>query len=451
MAKTTFTRGPITVITRNAAGFYPNGYCRVINSVTAAQNRVLNLTDPLTSRTLVKGDHVHAAAYTGKFIETIPLTGVATSICKTWDNQPGSQGVTLCGPGPSSETVFSQPVAYLGLQNRLTGPPIPPAGMMATLTGIANTKANADLRRSLINAPLLLAERRQTAEMLVTYAKRLSAVVNKTQRESLLRYYKAAFKDRRRVSKEIANEHLMTLFGLLPLLDEIQGVVDIYQQPEIKTLTGRGRMASETLAREDKSMYPQGYSAATAAYASCFHAIRETVTRFSVRTSVSVDVTLSPAQFARDLGFNPLAATYDLVPLSFLTDFISNLGSFIRALDPLIGVSFRTGSTTSWIETRETVQFVGSKVSIPGILPTTLETSGKSTGFQRALVVNRIPLSGFPDNELHFVNTMTVGKAITGLSLAVQRFVKPLRAIIRVKQFRYKGHRPKYLPPINYR
>lgn len=254
------------------------------------------------------------------------------------------------------------------------------------------------------------------------------------------------------MSKDIANEHLGFVFGLLPLIDEIYGTVQLYEQTETLILSGRGRMAKEVKANSDLSMMPGSYSSIVGAYASAYEASRERVTRFSVRTSLSVDVSLSPAQLLRDVGFNPLAAAYDLVPLSFLSDFVSNLGTFIRALDPLVGVQFRTGCTTTWEETKEVVQLQGRFASATeGSLLATIFTNGSAHGVVKALRVTRTPLTGFPSNELHFVNTMTWGKAFVGLSLAVQRYVKPLRSLLRVKQFRYRGKRPKYLPPIKYR
>lgn len=78
--------------------------------------------------------------------------------------------------------------------------------------------------------------------------------------------------------------------------------------------------------------------------------------------------------------------------------------------------------------------------------------TGSGKAYCRALKVTRGVYVDLPVASLHLANNLTWGKALTVAALAVQRYVKPVRALIKLKPFRYKGKRPSpILPPINYR
>jgi len=402
-----------------------------------------------SSATKSEGDRIHATSYIKEVTEVIPITG-KFSTTSFFDDATDLPTVKYCGSQHAVARSWLGDVSYFVGLSPLYALPAPDPELMAFLTGMSQTSANADLRRGLVNVPLLLAERKETVTYLVGKAKQLSSLIRGRQSKDLRRWISTRKRDRSRVAKDIANEHLGLLFGLLPLIDEVKGAAELLSQPATIVVTGRGRRAKEDSSDEDISNIPVVWGDAASGYSVAYNAHRVTRIRYSARTSISVDLVIAEAQKLRDWGFNPLATVYDLVPLSFLSEFVSNLGTFIRALDPLVGVRFRTGNTTTWEELVEEVTVEGTSSTLAdGPYLASVSTAGSGKGFQRWLRVTRVPLTDFPDNELFFANNLTIAKAITVGALAIQRYLKPANRLISMKPFRYKGPRPAYLPPIN--
>lgn len=401
------------------------------------------------SKTLVKGDRVHALPFTGEYRESVPMSGRFTARA-FYNTDRNAVDFTYCGE-PGTTEVWSGDIG-MWITNPASLAFLPKdAALMRQLKGLADTKALADLRRSYVNVPLLIAERRETVGLIATKAKQLTALIQARQRSDLVRYYQTRKSDRRRVYRDIANEHLAFLFGVLPLVAEAEGLCSLLQEDKTVVLTGRGRASQMEIQRVNADSIPTGTNVASP-YVAAYRAQRELYKRYSHRTSLRTKIDVVTAARLRDWGFNPVATAYDFIPLSFLCDFVSNLGTFLRSYDPLVGVTFETGSSTSWREAKETLTVTGANASYTTSngRRRTLECSGAGTGFTRSLIVEREVLKDFPEASLMFVNNMSYGKAATIAALAVQRYVKPVRRLIARKPFRYRGKRPVNLPNINY-
>lgn len=407
--------------------------------------------DSSESRTKASGDRVHALPFTGTYMEVTPMSG-KVDVQHRFYQLNTSASLTYCKEKAGMTQSFSADIGYYVRGSASAPPPPSNPALMLALKKQADTKALADLRRSFYNLPLIIGERKETVDMLRRKGLQIAAVVKARQTVDLQRWLKTRRADKRRVARDIAGEHLAVLFGFLPLISEIEGICAALASDVPTKITGRGRASDtkETMVNTTNGV-PQ-YS--NVVFPSALFGIKETKTvRYSHRTSVSCTVTISGAQYARDAGINPLATFYDLVPLSFLSEFVSNLGTFIRALDPLIGVDFLTGSSTSWVENRTTWLARGYSRTFrtSDVYWNTNTTQGEGTASARYLQVKRSVLTDYPDPSLMFVNNLTLAKVGTLASLAIQRYLKPVRRLFAIKTFRYKGPRPKYLPPINYR
>lgn len=425
-------------------------FCATGNTEYDSETKWVEIPDPIEQRLGTTGDRVHALPYVATFREVVPITGTLKTETKYW-TQPSDHRDQYCGNRPEVTTQHERDIVYTFRNNPVTPPYCEPS-LKQFLTGMATTSALADLRRGLVNAPLIFAERRKTIQLLASKAKVLTSLVRARQSKDLKRYFATRRKDKKKVARDIAGEHLSMLFGVLPLVNDAKGLVDILTQAQTVVITGRGRRAMEESVTTSEGNIPGSLWELPSGYAECYIAQRISKTRYSVRASISVDVTAQAAQSIRDWSFNPIATAYDLVPLSFLSDFISNLGTFLRALDPLLGVTFKTGNVTLWEESTESldVKGFGQAYSENGFKGQ-ITTSGSGQGSTRALTVTREVLTDYPDPTLWLANNMTWAKAITGVALAIQRYLKPVRSLIKIKPFRYKGPRPEYLPPINYR
>lgn len=442
--------GPNTTTGRFVtAGSGDTNYCETYKVVDEGFTVNVEIPDSYTNRSFAIGDKVHALAYTGTFREVTPISGTLNTRSELSDSSDPTFA-EYCGAGPFTINSSSQDACTIAGFTNLVIPSN--AEMIGFLKGMAQTSALADLQRSFVNVPLIVAERRETIGLLVSKARQLTEIIKRTQRKDLKRYLSSNVRDRKRLSKTIANEHLALLFGVLPLTSEIEGLAKKLAAGESHRLTGRGRRAWRDTDTSTSIVGPEEAVGLGSAYAVCARIDRKAAYRISSRTSLSVNITSQAMQELRDWGFNPLATAYDLVPLSFLLEFISNLGTFIRAHDPLMGVEFLTGSTTIWQEAIETVTVTGiTKSHSTWNYHGKSVTTGGGAGSDRQLQVIREVHDEFPDASLHFANNLTIAKAITVGALAIQRYLKPARSLIKIKPFRYKGPRPKYLPPINYR
>lgn len=456
MATLSFTAGAASQSTYGADLAEGSWYCKKTDFVQKAKVMSVTFTPYSEVKTLTLGDSVHALPFTGYYTEHKPMSGQFSCTARVFKGVGGGIDYAQCGENYGSRSAYTGDIGYYiqGVANSIPLP-VPAPGAVERLISLANTKACADLRRSLFNAPLIIAERRETIAMLRKKGLQIASVVKHRQAKDLARWARTRRRDKRLVARDIASEHLALLFGFLPLIDEINGIAASLSDDVPVKITGRGR-ASDVA----ESVTSLGNSTSTLRQDNAFALYEGGLTsmvRFSARTSVSCTVTMSGAQYIRDAGFNPLAAFYDLIPLSFLSEFVSNLGTFIRALDPLVGVDFLTGSTTTWIERHDTARVFGTYKRVNnysyGRPDSFLEVScsGSGEASTRVLQVQRSVLTDYPEPSLHWVNNMSLAKAGTIASLAVQRYLKPVQRLLAAKAFRYKGSRPKYLPPINYR
>lgn len=397
--------------------------------------------DPISteSKTHAEGDRIHALPYHAVFTERPPIAGTVS-----YSDYEPSQWDPCPKAGAYRFATFDAGRWELPID--LPNKPLD-GSVMEQVVGIAQTKALADLRRSYNNVPLLIVERRETIAMIAKRARMLSSRGLAAQRAALKRYYSTPYKQRAQVSRDIANLHLEMLFGWLPLIGEIEGLCKRLAAEDSIDLTGRGRMAD---IQEDELKRREIIDQWVGHTTLFFNRLITTKSyvRISARTSIRYRINIAAAQGLRDSGFNPIATAYDLVPLSFLSDFISNLGTFLRAYDPLIGAEFITGSTGTWYEQTVTSDSEYNNLVTPrGVI---VKASGGGRQTARRLEVNRMVHHQPPDPSFWMYNNLSLGKAATVAALAIQRYVKPLKTLIGTKSFRYTGPRPKYHPPIRY-
>lgn len=392
---------------------------------------------------LTKGDRVHATRFSKLITSRSSWDGTLSARAF----QPAPQ--VQCGPTGGDYINVDFDAGYAFSEGIIPSTPMD-ASLMEKMRGIAETKALADVRRSYNNMPLLLVERRETFKMIVKRVRLLTRQGLSAQRDALAKYFGSHPNARRQVAKDLANLHLEMLFGWLPVMAEIEGLCDQLAAEKSQILTGRGRMANDVVTRE--SFVTSDDYHLRVDHWNCpagFAVVSDLRRRHSARTSLRYEINIAAAQALRDNGFNPVATFYDLVPLSFLSDFVSNLGTFLRSYDPLIGCRYITGSTSTWYEEERISKMIPRSFVNPWGYQVTMSGDGQQSA--RSLLVDRFPLVKPPEASLWFVNNLTLGKAATAAALAVQRYLKPLRRAVGVRPFRYKGPRPKYLPPINYR
>jgi hypothetical protein len=304
----------------------------------------------------------------------------------------------------------------------------------------ARTKALASARRAMVNLPMILKERRETIQMVGKRASSIASAARSLQERDLGTWRRTPKGQRRRVASDIANGHLEAVFGWLPIISEIEGACDfITQDPEITHIKVRGNHGQFDNGSESREapMYlwgllpgweaqiPQGKTVA-------YDNIQSVV---SVRCALRYEIT-SGIQSARQLGADPIGFLFDAYPLSFISGWVSNLDMWIRALSPLVGLEFTTGSET--VKYQRTVdgqlRWVppGPSAGYPVIRTTHSQTaySLNRTRYERAVLYEE------PETGLQWQNNLSLFSVTAGASLAIQRYSKPLARLLREKRFR---------------
>lgn len=398
-----------------------------------------------TNSELRIGNHIDALPYSSERVDMTRHVGTLTGVNR-WFNYPDPQ----CGDATGSVATYIHDLAGypIGIPEHV----LPSSDQWARASAQADTKALAGLRKALVNVPMLIKERVETVALAVDKVNQISFLIKKRQEKDLTRYFKTTFKNRRKVAKKIASEHLGFIFGLLPLIEEVEGIVEMATRPEMLFVRSKGRQT----VLGSRGFPSQVTHASTANMSTYPHhsVIREQFTNYGVRTSLRMTIDVEVFSRLRELGFNPVGTAYDFVPLSFIAGWVSNFSSWIRTFDPLVGLTFRTGARSTRLHT-----ILNQRV-LPGlpkhdndkVIPySSFTVTGGSMASCTKTTDNRIPLMALPAREFFFENNFNVYNVTAGFSLMIQRKLKlPLKAI-KVKPFRYKSRKPLNLPPIKYR
>lgn len=378
----------------------------------------------------------------------------------TWDVPPRCDRSYLLATGVVDGKLNVYDYAAFPIKGRAL--PKGTAAQWLTCQRMADTKAMANLHKALVNVPLLIAERKETIDMIVSRVGQLSRLVQDVAKRDISRWKKAKNRlERRKVSRDAASAHLEMIFGILPLIGEVEGLCEFLARPKLDFVRSRGVFAMnvglekiDSVARVTSASPIQPINPASLLCTVNTKGVLQDM--ISVRTALRYKLESQLAANASLLGFSPLGAAFDLIPLSFITGWFSNLDDWIRALDPVIGATFETGSRN-----RRQRTLVYSGITLAPSVPTGY--SGNEARWvippaisQPAYIAadkqlnTRVVLDQPPETSLHWDVDVGLYELTAGLSLAVQRYIKPLKRLSKHKAFRYRARKPKWLPKIRY-
>lgn len=419
---------------------------------------------------VVKGDRVLAMPYWSQVDERCYIgSGVVPFSWAWWNADAGGYPIpTACGPmrgGGRTVGEFSIWQYLPALPSAAVTHGAVSAAQWKFCQEMANTKARAKLNKALVSLPLLFAERKQTLEMIGRNVKSMGQLALAAQQRDLAKYKKAIGRlNKRRVAKDSADRHLELIFGFLPLMDEVEGLAEFLALPNLDFIradglhgieTGEVSLLGETLVKwphSDQSEGPNNVGNIAKIYRSGL-----VTKRASVRVALRYKLDTQLAGDARRLGFEPIGAAFDLYPLSFVVGWFSNLDHYVKGLAPLVGVEFVTGS-----ENRRR-KVVGSEATAIAPYPTqplygmtrvwTKQPTGTDVTSRSVKMLDdvRTVLTAPPELSLHWDVDVGLYEATAGLSLLIQRYIKPLKRLTKQKTFRYRGPRPKWLRDVRYR
>lgn len=217
-------------------------------------------------------------------------------------------------------------------------------------------------------------------------------------------------------AKFLANEWTRYRYGIVPLMLTTESILEQLSNDKVsKRFTSRGYAMREfpEVVRSYNHTTTNFKSVSTGRYNG----------RIEVRAGVLYEYTFSTsAKFGLRLSDVPSAA-YELVTLSFVLDWFANVGDFIAAISPRMGVR-KLASWTKWIETRE---FDSDGTNVPVSSSTWSCTDNRVGTYYRHFVIKkRIPsvtvgLTWLPAFDFRNAENRSWLRTLDSVALTVQR------------------------------
>lgn len=203
---------------------------------------------------------------------------------------------------------------------------------------LAVTEAYANIDESEMLALATMAEARKTTDFLANTMKRVAQVARRARKLDLKALKGTVSK------RELQDRYMELRYAVRPMLYDVDGVVKALQKANGTKLrrTYRGKQQS-TLSANDVLVDQSFYGGIAKA-----DVTRMTKKTITARAGVLCDVDISVIQ--RFGGDKLLESAWELVPFSFMVDWVANVGKTIGAWTPNAGVN----RLTSWVVIRET-------------------------------------------------------------------------------------------------
>lgn len=220
-----------------------------------------------------------------------------------------------------------------------------------------------NLRNSSFNAAQALGERKQTADLVASTAKKVAGALGNLRRGN---FGKAAqslgLTPRKRAGrrfnsqfatdqgKAIGNAWLELQYGWKPLLSDVYGAMETLSKANnpsgnpntiFKKATGRTKRKEEPY-RKTSTTLPAGYSGFD-------EIVRTGYAEVIVKTGVTYSVSSPALASMASVGItNPVLLAWELLPYSFVIDWFLPIGNYLESLDATAGLTFYEGYITTY-------------------------------------------------------------------------------------------------------
>ncbi|UJQ85086.1 MAG: putative maturation protein [Etongtovirus faecivicinum] len=250
-----------------------------------------------------------------------------------------------------------------------------------------NMKARADtecllkVQKGIVNYGEAIAEARKTLRHLSKTAITLAKALRYARRGKWRQVQKTLDLKKSQVKsgKSPANRWLEYQYGWTPLVADIHGTFELLQE-QIRT---REMIFSAVRTVQDGN--------------------------YSCRTKLYYKIRDEELAFINQMGLlNPLTVAWNLVPFSFVFDWLMPVSSFLDAFTATLGAEFVSG-------TRSTRTVFDHYVVNKGPFPTAGD--GTITGTVSGIALRRAKLSSFPTPALYVKNPLSVTHAISAVAL----------------------------------
>lgn len=304
--------------------------------------------------------------------------------------------------------------------------PWPTSDYLIQLSNRSDAKILEKLRNSKVNLMQVFAERKRTADLIGSNAVKIADAIRAIRRgdvQTAQRVLSMRFtrSQRARFNTEyvrgdsggaISRLWLEAQYGWRPLLQDCYGAMETLAAAQIKEV--RERVGSELGYKEmetdsQKEFFPG------------LHVYRNTET-CRMKQAVWFETSGAVLSSLKETGItNPASVGWEIMPWSFVVDWFIPVGTYINSWDATLGLSFKRGYKTSFIETKSKRSVYARGLQIYSGYAYHGWTRASRTRCQ----VIRSRLISFPGNPIPvFKNPFSFERAANAIALLSQLFAK---------------------------
>lgn len=307
---------------------------------------------------------------------------------------------------------------------------LPSTSQLDALDREAVTKIRLKLKDQKVNVAQIIAERDKTAQSITKIVKTITQMLLSLRKGDLKGAGEAAGKhvgwkrsrnyrrDHRSNPAEAASNAWLELqYAIRPLLMDATGLAEALAKQQYRPVRGRVVAVKTLSGKKTRVSTESGYSKVlTLEY------------KYSIKYAISYQLDFPAMPDFAGLGLtNPAQLAWELVPYSFVIDWLLPIGDFLSSIDGTVGLSFSDGSKS----VKEDYTYTGAwNYSSNGVSRGTGTKITESYAASRVVnAVDRTKLVSFPPVALPaFKNPASITHLFSSLALLVKAVVKISRA-----------------------
>lgn len=206
---------------------------------------------------------------------------------------------------------------------------------------LAGTQAAASVQSPAFQGIVFIAELREIVQMVRKPLASYHKMIDRAAKDKRRRHrYKVGDYPASNLASFISDNWLAYRYGVRPAINDMNNFVSALEQlvkRDPPRLTARG-FASDLVSLSEDLTIPAG--------AATFTTSRETTEEVKVRAGITYEQTGQVSNFG--LNFQQLpSAVWEVIPYSFVADWFANIGSYIEAMSPKVGVRVKGKWTTT--------------------------------------------------------------------------------------------------------
>lgn len=298
-----------------------------------------------------------------------------------------------------------------------------------------------------VNLGILYAERAETLGLLSTYGKRLASLYSAFQRRDIGAWRRLTKTTPKQAAKQIANEGLAIQFGVMPIINDINGLIELMHEKsgtrKYAKVSGKDRDITTNVVEVvvDNPISGGDYM------------LVENKTVWKSGLKAHLTFTVDYDDLYRNLNrlgvFNPLSVAIDAIKWSWVVEWFISINGWAKSLTADVGCKFVTGCISTLDEAVVSERVIGTWVH-PAVGPRDSDPIVGGSGASSTKWMNREVLLDVPFTVPYLKNPLGWFQALATLALVVQRLDTSSGIKRKPKQFRYRPPKSRRLSPINY-